>query len=288
MGEFLTEIGGSDWQRPTCRDATARLESGTVLLGPDLHFELSAPEQQLFSADCVDGTAKQVSYRPAAQMLQGTRVEGPDRERLAAMMQRYFEYASALIRALLPKYGAGISAGFTSFRPVEIAGRTISWRKDDTRLHIDAFPSRPLQGRRILRVFTNVNPSAERRWRVGGRFEDVASLFYRQVPREVPGLSWLLYRLHITKSRRTPYDHLMLGIHDCMKADECFQRESRQIDLSIPPGATWMCFTDAVSHAVMAGRFALEQTFYLPVEAMIDPRQSPLCILERLTGRTLA
>ena len=30
---------------------------------------------------------------------------------------------------------------FTFFRPAEVAGRLTTWRKDDTRLHIDAFPA---------------------------------------------------------------------------------------------------------------------------------------------------
>jgi hypothetical protein len=38
----------------------------------------------------------------------------------------------------------------------------------------------------------------------------------------------------------------------------------------------------------MSGQFAFEQTFYLPVNAMKDPERSPLRVLERLTGRTLA
>jgi len=38
-------------------------------------------------------------------------------------------------------------------------------------LHIDAFPSRPMHGRRILRFFANVAPDAPRHWRVGEPFE---------------------------------------------------------------------------------------------------------------------
>jgi hypothetical protein len=37
----------------------------------------------------------------------------------------------------------------------------------------------------------------------------------------------------------------------------------------------------------MAGQFAFEQTFYLPVSAMKNPERSPLRVLERLQGRTL-
>jgi hypothetical protein len=38
----------------------------------------------------------------------------------------------------------------------------------------------------------------------------------------------------------------------------------------------------------MSGQFMREQTLCLPVAAMYDPASSPLRILERPTGRTLA
>ena len=204
------------------------------------------------------------------------------------MLRRYFERSSALIRGLCGTYGDRVTPGFTSFRPAQIAGRATSWRKDDTRLHVDAFPSRPLQGLRILRVFTNVNPAAPREWRVGEPFENIAQRFAPRIRRPLPGSAWVFERMRIVKGVRTPYDHLMLGIHDRMKADERYQADSEQTAVAIPPGATWACFTDSVAHAAMAGQFAFEQTFYLPVEAMQDPARSPLRVLERLTGRKLA
>ena len=54
------------------------------------------------------------------------------------------------------------------------------------------------------------------------------------------------------------------------------------------PGTTWLCFSDQVMHAAMSGQYMLEQTIHLPVAALYDPQRSPLAILERLTGRTLA
>ena len=45
---------------------------------------------------------------------------------------------------------------------------------DDRLLHIDAFPSRPMRGRRILRFFANVAPNSPRHWHVGQPFEDFA------------------------------------------------------------------------------------------------------------------
>ena len=79
----------------------------------------------------------------------------------------------------------------------------------------------------------------------------------------------------------------MLGIHDRMKADADYQSQAPKAQLAFPPGATWACFTDRVSHAALSGQFVLEQTFYLLVNAMQYPQRTPLRVLERLLGRAL-
>ena len=87
-----------------------------------------------------------------------------------------------------PRYASRLTRGRTSFRPVEIAGRASSWRKDDTRLHVDAFPATPVHGRRILRVFANVNPYGKpRSWRVGDGFGAVADYFAPKLRLPLPG-----------------------------------------------------------------------------------------------------
>jgi hypothetical protein len=282
----LSQLPITGWNEPAA-GAAESLESGKVLFAPRLPFELADAERRFLSPDCLDGKSKNVSYRPESQALQGTSYKGADRDGLLAMVRRYHNSAVGLMDALCPEYRGKLKAGFTSYRPAEIAGRSTSWRKDDTRLHVDAFPSRPLRGLRILRVFSNVNPEKPRLWRVGEQFEDVAKTFLPAVRPAWAGSSWLLAQLHVTKGMRSPYDHLMLGIHDGMKADEVYQAQSAQVALEIPPDATWACFTDSVSHAAMGGQFAFEQTFYLPVDSMKDPARSPLKVLERLTGRGL-
>jgi hypothetical protein len=80
---------------------------------------------------------------------------------------------------------------------------------------------------------------------------------------------------------------MMLQLHDLMKADNAYQRDAPQTAFDFPAGSTWMAFTDQVSHAAMAGQYQLEQTFLLPVDAMVSPERSPLRILERLMKRAL-
>jgi hypothetical protein len=163
-----------------------------------------------------------------------------------------------------------------------------SRRKDDRRLHVDAFASQPTGGKRILRVFTNVNPHGEERlWRVGEAFEAHARRWADRLRRPWPGEAWLLRRLGVTRATRTPYDALMLGLHDAAKLDDAYQRDAPSRDLVLPAGASWIAYTDSTVHAAMRGRFMLEQTFYLPLEAMAAPETSPARILERLTGRRL-
>jgi 3-deoxy-D-manno-oct-2-ulosonic acid (Kdo) hydroxylase len=289
--EILEPLDITSWQGPFSSEIVSRaadaLEIGKLLYAPQLPFQLSEAERRFLSPDCLDGKSKNISFRPDVRVLKGTRYEGDERDELLGMLQRYYTLSSNLLKALCPGYSSDLTAGFTSFRPAEIAGRTTSWRHDDTRLHVDAFPSRPMQGLRILRVFTNVNPKAPRIWRVGEKFEDAAAHFLPSIKSPIPGSASLLSWLQITKGRRTQYDHFMLGIHDRMKADSHYQSQVSQTQLAIPPGTTWACYTDSVSHAAMSGQFAFEQTFYLPVRAMKNPERSPLHVLELLVGRTL-
>jgi len=263
------------------------LEAGDVLVFPHLAFDVTDAELRLFSADLV-AASKTVSFDPHTDRLGGTSLDGHDRVILHGLIARFSGAASTFVRRLLPEYSDRIAVARASFRPVEIAGRESSWRKDDTRLHIDSFPSTPVRGQRILRVFTNVNPHGRpRSWRIGEDFESVAHRFAGQLRMPLPGAGTWLRVLHVTKSRRSRYDALMLQLHDRMKADIAYQAAVPQAPIDFQPGSTWMAFTDQVSHAAMAGQYQLEQTFLVPVEAMLHGDRSPLRILERLVGRSL-
>ena len=73
-----------------------------------------------------------------------------------------------------------------------------------------------------------------------------------------------------------------------MKADQDYQRQAEQVVHDFPAGSTWMCFTDQVSHAALAGQHQFEQTFRLPLKQMRSADTSPLRVLEGLAGRKLA
>src|SRR5262245_37794353 len=268
-------------------EALAALERGDILYFPILRFVIDPSEAVLFTPSIL-GSSKNASFDPATGRIGGTTATGADLGALQSLMRRFSDAAMALVTGVCPAYGARIERRRASFRPAEIAGRKTTWRKDDTRLHVDSFPATPSGGKRILRVFTNVNPEGRARsWRIGGDFEEIASRFAPQLRLPWPGSAALLRLLRVTRTTRSPYDALMLQLHDRMKADADFQANTRQTAVDFPAGSTWMAFTDQVSHAAMAGQYQLEQTFLLQIGAMEDPDRSPLRILERLKGRTL-
>jgi hypothetical protein len=268
--------------------ALEALEDGRILYFPKLHFAM-APEEACFLAAGWSGAAKNVSYETANDTLKGTTATGEDAAALRRLMIRYAQAAQALLEAVIPAYRGHLALARTSFRPVEVAGRPRSARQDDTRLHVDAFPSRPTSGRRILRVFSNVDPEGRpRRWRVGGPFEPVARRFFASLPAPWPGSAAALAAVGLTKGRRTAYDHYMLRLHDAMKLDASYQAREETEAIVFPAGTSWIVFTDQVPHAALAGRNALEQTFHLHPAKMRHPERSPLRVLESLARRPLA
>jgi hypothetical protein len=259
-----------------------------VLFFPKLRFSFEGDEARFLSEQWSDGKAKNISYRGGHLPLQGAQGDAVDIAALKAVIARFAGQAATLVGALFPRYRDHLKTGFASYRTAAVEGRVTSWRKDDTRLHVDSFPSNPTGGVRLLRVFTNVNPQElPRVWRVGEPFADHARRFFPRASRPLPGSAWLLEKLHITKARRTEYDHYMGQLHDLGKADLHYQKTSPQLTFEFPSGSSWVVFSDQVLHAVMAGQFMLEQTFYLEPEHLADPATGPLRILEGLAGRPL-
>jgi hypothetical protein len=268
--------------------AVDALESGLVLFFPHLPFALHADEQALLSPALSDGKAKNISLDPNGR-LKHTDVADAHRAALRAMMGRFAQSSVTLLNNLFPGYAANLERARTSYRPIEIAGRNYSPVKDDTRLHVDAFPTRPLRGRRILRLFTNINPGgAPRLWHVGEPFADMAQKVLPKVREPIALTPLLLAAVGATRGRRSAYDNLMLGLHDNAKLDEGYQRATVHNEIAFPAGSTWACFTDQVMHAALAGQFVLEQTFHLDIDAMAQPARAPIKVLERMTGRILA
>jgi hypothetical protein len=286
---MLETLALTSWTGPYDTDVKARavaaLEGGAVLFFPGLPFVLRENEREFLDARVADGKAKNISLDHTTGKMQASSLTGEKAARLAAMIERFGAGAASLIHDLLPY--RDVERARTSFRPVQVRGRSYSKISDDRLLHVDAFPSRPMRGRRILRFFSNVAPASSRNWHVGQPFEDFARAFLPRIGPHVPGKSWMFEKLGVTRGRRSLYDELMLSLHDTGKLDSDFQKNSPHEAVSFPPGSSWLVFTDQVLHAALGGEFALEQTFHLDVDQLAEPARAPVKVLERLSGKVL-
>lgn len=290
----ILELGITEWRAEECdRDNIAsHLEKGDVLYFPSLPFALTPEESALLDPKYVSPKRKNIMYQADQDEIRGTADEVTEAQKqvLKGLLKRYADASYRLITDIIPEYKDKLHSPMNTLRlnAIDEWSDSHSFRKDDRRLHVDAFPSRPLHGKRIIRIFTNINPNGiPRKWRVGEAFPDLAK---RLLPKTKPYSklgATLLDTLQITKSKRTHYDHIMLQFHDIMKEDQEYQDRGIQWEVNFMPGSTWVCFSDQTPHAAMSGQFMLEQTFQLDVEDMVDSSQSPLKVLEGLVGKPL-
>jgi hypothetical protein len=293
---------GAGWVSPHERAARSRsyceaLESGQILLFRELPFALPAEDQEFLLAQ--EWTElrlhKNVSYRPTDDVLKGVSGSAATIDRLHSIFRNYSAAVIDFVGKLLEPYAGKCRIDFSSFRPFAEERRGLPLHKRNDLLHVDAFPSRPTHGGRILRVFTNLNPNQARVWHTTESFETLARQYaepaglgrFREeswVSRTVQDLG---AKLGFRGMGRTPYDMFMLGFHDYLKENTDFQKGCRKIRLEFPPLATWLVLTDGVAHAVMSGQYALEQTLLVPPEVLVRPEQAPYRILERIAGQPL-
>jgi 3-deoxy-D-manno-oct-2-ulosonic acid (Kdo) hydroxylase len=281
-----------------------QLEAGQLLLFDDIPFELPEADRQfLLALRAADSRYhKNISYRPTQDALRGYPTDRAEEvQRLHGIMRDYSARVTEMLARFLAPYAGHWSLDYASFRPLEEEGRSLPLHKRNDLLHVDAFPSRPTHGGRILRVFTNLNPTRARVWLTAVPFDALAPRYandagltriaaratstMRALGRQVAALR---HAVGLGGVDRSPYDEFMLRFHDYLKENSAFQQESAPTRLEFPPNSTWVVFTDGVPHAALSGQFALEQTYIIPVGALLAPQHAPLRILEGLCGRSLS
>jgi len=278
----------------------ALLEAGEVLYFPQTPVPIPADDLRFLLDQRQTGSAlhKNIAYKPARDQLSGVDEKSTDAnevEQLRAVMRRHSASVAAFLRDFLAPYEERWVLDYASFRPLEEQGRDLALRKRNDLLHTDAFPTRPTRGRRILRFFHNIHPSRTRDWIIGEPFARVVGEFAPgrlAIPRadgpvagagkrlaQAVGLAGL-----VPQWKRTPYDQFMMDLHNAMKENADFQRDCAKETVQFPPGSSWMVYTETVPHAVLAGQYALEQTFLVDHAAMVTPESAPVAILEKLAG----
>ncbi|MGP8174225.1 MAG: Kdo hydroxylase family protein [Terracidiphilus sp.] len=293
------DTAGMDPARTWC----AQLEAGDILYFPqtpvtipaeDLHFPLG--QQQTGSK-----LHKNIAYKPSRDQLTGADAKTATPgvvEQLHAVMRRYSASVAGFLAQFLAPYEQRWILDYASYRPLEEESRDLPARRRNDLLHTDAFPTRPTRGRRILRFFHNIHPTRSRDWVVGPPFPRVVGALVPArlpVPRPDGALKRTGKRLAqatglaklMPQWKRTPYDEFMMRLHNAMKENAEFQRSCTKEYVQFPPGSSWMVYTETAPHAVLAGQYALEQTFLVDAAAMVTPESAPVAILEKMAGARL-
>jgi len=274
-----------------------QLERGKVVCFSDAPFDFPEDDRRFLLSQKQTGSRfhKNISYRPGKDLLKGLSSGSEDRERMQSVLRNFSASLTGFVSKFLAPYAGKMKLDFASFRPLEEKGRDLPLHKRNDLLHVDAFPTRPTHGGRILRVFVNINPSASRVWNVGEPFHEFVPRIMKEnkiAPPQRGGLARALAhwgsRAGLPVPDRSRYDEYMLYLHDWLKENSQFQQNSPKHELQFAPGSCWMVYTDGVPHAVMSGKYALEQTFIVPPEALVNPAASPVSVLEKVTQKRMA
>jgi hypothetical protein len=291
------------WTNSGLRDARARaycerLEAGGILFFQDLPFQFPAEDRDFLLAQRWSELRlhKNVSYRPVGDVLRGFSGHAENTRRLHAILRNYSARVIEFLGNFLSPYAGKWILDFASFRPLKEEGRDLPLHKRNDLLHVDAFPSRPTRGGRILRVFTNLNPGQPRVWQTTNGFEWLAQRYAKaagldRAAASGSGFGRIVQTVGrvfgIKQFRRTAYDRFMLRFHDYLKENSDFQANCPKIRLEFPPLSTWLVLTDGVAHAALSGQYALEQTLLIPRDALVASQHAPYRILEQIASRSL-
>src|SRR5215470_1030748 len=270
-----------------------QLERGKVLFFHDVPFDLPQADRDFLLSQKQTGSRfhKNISYRPTRDILKGVSSDSPDRERLHGIMRHFSQQVVNFVSSFLAPYAGKLKMDFASFRPLEEKNRDLPLHKRNDLLHVDAFPTRPTRGARILRFFVNINPSAGRVWNVGESFDTFMPRLAKKQNLSPPfrgavvrSLARVAAGIGLPVADRTRYDEYMLYLHDWLKESADFQQNWPKEQLVFPPGCAWMVYTDGVPHAALSGQYALEQTFIVPREVFVTQEVAPIQVLEAITG----
>jgi 3-deoxy-D-manno-octulosonic acid hydroxylase-like protein len=267
----------------------SRLERGEVVFFPTCPFALpTGADHTLLLEVQLARLAKNVSCDPVSGKLSGLiRTDTARNDRLRSIFLAFAQSVTTWVAESLPRYRGGCQSDEMSYRPLEEATRTLRPKARNDLLHVDAFPSRPARDRRILRVFVNLNPKEPRIWVTSEPFAKLLARYGESCG--LPGrhsAGWLKQLrnglrgvFHPAARRRTTCDTFMLRFHDFLKGNDEFQERAPKKLWTFPPGSAWVAMTDACSHAVLRGRYALEHSYFVDQSVLAVPDESPAALL---------
>ena len=276
----------------------AELEAGHIVFLPVSPIAISLEDRELLLGRKQTSSAyhKNIAYRPAGDRLTGLDAsEQRGADSLRRILREFSRRSGEFLSGFLSPYAGKWKLDYASYRPIEEEGRPARLHARNDLLHFDSFPTRPTNGGRILRFFVNLNPAKSRVWLTSETFESFGPRFVSagnmlasaSGNRMTRAMLSMARTLRLPFGNRPPYDEFMHRCHNAMKEDAEFQQHMPKQRWEFPPNSAWMVFTDCVSHAVLSGQYALEQTFQIPQAALVEPQRSPLAILEKIAGQSL-
>lgn len=294
---IVEHLGNEANQFQFCQE----LEQGNILFFSQIPFDFPQEEIAFLLRQKQGNLAgrKNIAYKPQLDKITNHTAANPEEAlQMHEILRNYSQRATQFLSVLLAPYAKQWKIDYASFRPFQEKGRKLRLRARNDLLHVDSFPTRPMHGDRILRFFTNINPVESRRWITSDPFKELVKkygglpglafprgagysfkdFFERKVKQ---GLKAMGFKIPL----RSPYDHFMLNMHNYLKENEAFQKGCAKTQWEFPPNSCWAVFTDQVSHAAISGQYALEQTFFVPRNALLYPEEAPISILERITGK---
>jgi hypothetical protein len=271
----------------------SQLEAGNIVFFPRTPFTFPVEDREFLLGQKQTSSAfhKNVAYRPTEDRITGLdKTDTPEAERLREILRSYSRAVVQFLTEQLSAYAGKWKLDYASFRPLEEKGRPARLHARNDLPHFDSFPTRPTHGDRILRFFTNINPTQSRVWVTSQTFEAIGPEFAKRLglPKSRSAARAVARALRLPGANRSAYDEFMHRCHNVMKEDAEFQANCPKQRWEFPPDTNWVVFTDSVSHAVLEGQYALEQTFLVARSAMVEPERAPIAVLERMTGRSLS
>ena len=276
------------------------LEEGRIVYFPQCPIGLPSDDELEFLRNELPSRLKlkNISYHPEARRLVGLDADQTVRNRVEGILRGHAEQLNEFLHRVAPGICQGWPFGTTSFRPIEERGRDLKPHASNELVHIDAGAYGATNGDRIFRFFVNVNPTEDRVWASKGRFPELYQRFGHAagIAPLAPGCfdkRWVDHlRTAIVRALTgvglglagvldsSPYDRVMRRFHNYMKDTPAFQadREGHQ-EFRFPPYSAWMVLTDMVSHASLAGQFALVDTALIPLANCRKPEFAPINIL---------
>jgi hypothetical protein len=297
---WTPDVDGNQRAREYCE----LLERGGLVYFQDSPFDLPAEDREFLLSQKQSAFKghKNISYRPSQDLLRGAAEESPEAAtKLHDVMRRYSGQVTQFLSKFLAPYAPHWNMDFASFRPLEEHSRDLPLHKRNDLTHVDAFPSRPTFGGRILRCFININPQRPRVWEITEPFDVIAKKFAMDAGLKsfaaqsrsarttfLRTVAPVLKAVGVKGADRSAYDRFMLRFHDYLKENNDYQQKWPKERLEFPPGSVWIVYTDTVPHAVLSGQYALEQTYIVPLRAMVAPQAAPIRVLEDMCGTVLA